>query len=985
MENGTGNWTYDSPWNVTTKFAYSGNYSWTDSPYEPYQNSIEKSIALKIDLRTATMPVLSFWHRYVLEPNKDYGYVDVSGDAGQTWKTMYFVTGHKIDWKEEKIDLTAYALKEDVRIRFRLKTDGQNRYDGWYIDDVKIAETTAAIRYPFSDDMENVSLTEDNWISSSWEAITPHAHSGTRCWHDSPVGDMPAVRSHSSLTLAGTIDLSTAVNPQLTFWHHYALRGYDPAFYGYVEVSSNYGQSGTYTTLKTYRGRRDTWVQEQVDLSDYVGLSNVRIRFRLYNSGYSGYDGWYIDDVRIEDAPEDVFLRVPTNVTMHGADLSWSKNTEADFATYKMYRDTSSEVTRSDTLIATITDRNTTSYRDVYSILEPNYYYYYRVYVYDEHGMHSPGSNVVKASYPPPPKMSYPFFDDMGSGDGNWVWGSPWGLTTKFKHSGSYSWTDSPGTSYRDNVNTALEMRIDLRTATMPVLSFWHRYALEPNKDYGYVDVSSDAGQIWTTRYFVTGHKIDWTEEKIDLTEYALKEDVRIRFRLKTDGQNRYDGWYIDDVRIAETTAAIRYPFSDDMENVSLTEDNWSSSSWEVITPHAHSGTRCWHDSPAGDMPAVTCHSSLTVAGTIDLSTAVNPQLTFWHHYALRKYGYVEVSSNYGQSGTYTKLKTYIDRRDTWVQEQVDLSDYVGLSNVRIRFRLYNSGYSGYDGWYIDDVRIYEKGPVLCTEPDHDFGTVPEREKSNWTFNITNSGDGTLNWNITDDKPWITVSPANGETATEKDPVNVTVDTTGLECDKEHKGTVTIVSNGGTKNGAIKVFISCIGNPDLVITEKWVNWHENCTICYNVTNIGNGTAPEGHNTTLYVESGEVAHDFVPVSLAPGASYSGCFKGYNWTYTPPGDNITVCADSNNTLKESDETNNCMISMWMCGDMNCDEAVDMSDVIDLLYYVGYPGHYTICNEWAVDVNGDEAIDMSDVRALLNYVGYPGQYELKCDCSM
>ena len=232
MENGTGNWTFDSPWNLTTEYVHSGNYSWTDSPGEFYQDSIEKSIALKIDLRTATMPVLSFWHRYSLETNKDYGYVDVSGDSGKTWTTMYFVTGHKTDWREEKIDLTEYALKEDVRIRFRIKTDAQNRYDGWYIDDVRIAETTASISYPFSDDMETVSLTEANWISSSWDLIlTPHAHSGTRCWTDSPEGDMPYATTYSSLTLAGTIDLSTAVNPQMTFWHHHEL------YQGYVEIS----------------------------------------------------------------------------------------------------------------------------------------------------------------------------------------------------------------------------------------------------------------------------------------------------------------------------------------------------------------------------------------------------------------------------------------------------------------------------------------------------------------------------------------------------------------------------------------------------------------------------------------------------------------------------------------------------------------------------------------------------------------------------
>ena len=99
------------------------------------------------------------------------------------------------------------------------------------------------------------------------------------------------------------------------------------------------------------------------------------------------------------------------------------------------------------------------------------------------------------------------------------------------------------------------------------------------------------------------------------------------------------------------------------------------------------------------------------------------------------------------------------------------------------------------------------------------------------------------------------------------------------------------------------------------------------------------------------------------------------------YIPLEDNITVCADDNNTIKESDETNNCMMSTRMCGDVNCDEAIDMSDVIDLLYYVGYPGKYVVCSEWAADANGDGAIDMSDVRVLLYYIGFPGQYELNC----
>jgi len=193
----------------------------------------------------------------------------------------------------------------------------------------------------------------------------------------------------------------------------------------------------------------------------------------------------------------------------------------------------------------------------------------------------------------------------------------------------------------------------------------------------------------------------------------------------------------------------------------------------------------------------------------------------------------------------------------------------------------------------------------------------------------------------------------------------------------------TEINRGGLFD--FNITLESLAKPDLVITKAWVCWSDNCTICYNVTNIGNGTAPAGHNTTLFVDGVVVAHDPVHKVLAPGDSYIGCFKDYNWTYTPPDDNITVCADNNSTIDESNETNNCLTNIWTCGDINCDRAVDMSDVIDLLYYVGYPGQYTICNHWAADVNYDKRIDLSDVIDLLYYVGYPGQYELKCCCKI
>ncbi|MGB2840901.1 MAG: CARDB domain-containing protein [Halobacteriota archaeon] len=117
--------------------------------------------------------------------------------------------------------------------------------------------------------------------------------------------------------------------------------------------------------------------------------------------------------------------------------------------------------------------------------------------------------------------------------------------------------------------------------------------------------------------------------------------------------------------------------------------------------------------------------------------------------------------------------------------------------------------------------------------------------------------------------------------------IKVTADSTGdfsLDINTEGVPPGEFLITAGGIEKTVYIVSAVEEKPDLVITEKWVCWPENCTICYNITNIGNGTAPAGHNTTLYVDGIEVAHDQVPVDLAPNESYIGCFEGYDWIYT-----------------------------------------------------------------------------------------------------
>jgi len=109
------------------------------------------------------------------------------------------------------------------------------------------------------------------------------------------------------------------------------------------------------------------------------------------------------------------------------------------------------------------------------------------------------------------------------------------------------------------------------------------------------------------------------------------------------------------------------------------------------------------------------------------------------------------------------------------------------------------------------DSKIEVCAPTLSTSPDppsHDFGDVPKGQTRSWTFDITNSGCGTLEWTVEASEAWITVDPSIGSTTTETDAVVVRIDTSGLTACNNYEGTITVNSNGGTKVGTIKVHVT---------------------------------------------------------------------------------------------------------------------------------------------------------------------------------
>jgi fibronectin type 3 domain-containing protein len=93
--------------------------------------------------------------------------------------------------------------------------------------------------------------------------------------------------------------------------------------------------------------------------------------------------------------PDSVVLATPQALQAMALRLSWSRNWDTDFDSYRIYRSETANVDSTLTPIAIINNQTTTSFDDTQ--LESNTRYFYRVFVFDSEGLSS-GSNEVEGT-----------------------------------------------------------------------------------------------------------------------------------------------------------------------------------------------------------------------------------------------------------------------------------------------------------------------------------------------------------------------------------------------------------------------------------------------------------------------------------------------------------------------------------------------------------------------------------------------------------
>ncbi len=142
FEAGMVKWQTDNRWVATRGSAHSGKFGLKSSEAN-YKNNVDSWIEYQysFDLSGLNAAHISYWTKYYIQTDRDFGYIEASVDNGETWQQLGDrYTGTQSTWKEDAKSLTSFCGPgfTDVRIRFHFVSDSSGTSHGWYIDDINI-------------------------------------------------------------------------------------------------------------------------------------------------------------------------------------------------------------------------------------------------------------------------------------------------------------------------------------------------------------------------------------------------------------------------------------------------------------------------------------------------------------------------------------------------------------------------------------------------------------------------------------------------------------------------------------------------------------------------------------------------------------------------------------------------------------------------------------------------------------------------------
>ncbi len=169
-----------------------------------------------------------------------------------------------------------------------------------------------------------------------------------------------------------------------------------------------------------------------------------------------------------------------------------------------------------------------------------------------------------------------------------WAFSQDWALDNEKVFNGTYSLTDSPGSTYRPAANTQvnLDTIINLKDMVFASMNFYGQWDIENNYDYAVIEASNNnldfeplcgmhtnngSNNQLEGQPIFDGTQNTWVYESMDLTNYLGDSTVYIRIRMVSDNFVENDGIYLDSITFNTIEKSVVSPSKDiNLDEISL-------------------------------------------------------------------------------------------------------------------------------------------------------------------------------------------------------------------------------------------------------------------------------------------------------------------------------------------------------------------------------------------------------------------------------
>lgn len=415
----------------------------------------------------------------------------------------------------------------------------------------------------------------------------------------------------NSIFVMPPIDLTNETrNPALSFKHFYDLGNYESAFFDTAEVWIAEAKEDSdpdnldWKLKRSYKNSsKEKWTDEYIDLSAYKGKKIcVMFGFRPNGEYKSSGNGWYIDDIKIEQASKEIpqtpskYLKLNDNKDgkLH---YTFSTVENEKITSYELYR--SKDKNGPFELIKKVEKGDSKNGFGKYSIdlvdipkPQKGTYYYYAVAKIGENK--SEPSEILYHTFTE--GKEFKSFDFEKGQDGwtsvesdketKWDFGKleygdqydtsykkPISKQSLGKNDGMNVWATNLNDYRKPNTKYSLiSPSMDLSTLKYATLYYQNWFGSSGkrgtddygsyNQDIGEIYFSKDDGKTWDKVYTLDASEVDkhikhaWFTNGVEIKKDYLTDKFKVKFVLdarsdsgKTDPE-QCGGWYIDDVTI---------------------------------------------------------------------------------------------------------------------------------------------------------------------------------------------------------------------------------------------------------------------------------------------------------------------------------------------------------------------------------------------------------------------------------------------------